>query len=349
MHLIHILSESIPGQRSRRQRLLNFIYHSSDSLRIYAVLTGLSAQGLQQLFHVLDENAWSPGLVAQKTWLGLSLNAACVIATLMLKCANEKNHLDNPAYEDRAIALLAPMMFPIFLVNFHLNHHDIVSFAFLLASYPIFVYLSKVLSTADSSRHVSFSANYPTYPAAKRTEKLLNALFAIGYSSGLQMQCWLYNRERAKESVGLTATQNYLVYAYMLICAWLGYCTTSQPKLFNLMVAISRALRDSALCYASFSGLAYVLLMYAYGCEQTQCWNQIISDHCSIGIILISMISGLHAGLFTEFRFEQNHQGVNKLITLVSAQGLGLFRANQNSAPLPRLADILLLEHHAAN
>lgn len=347
MRLIHVLSESVPGQRSQQQRLLNFIYHSSDSLRIYAVLTGLSAHGLQQLFHVLEENAWSPGLVAQKTWLGLTLNAACVIATLMLKCANEKNHLDNPAYEDRAIALLAPMIFPIFLDSFHLNHHDIVSFALLLVSYPIFVYLSKELSTADSSRHVCFSANYPTYPEAKPAERLFNAVSAIGYSAGIQMQFWLYNREQAKHTVGYSAAQNYLVYAYILMAGLAGYFITTQPKVFNLMVAISRTLRDSALCYASFSGLAYTLLMYAYGCEQSQCWNQSISDRCSAGIIFLSVISGLHAGVFTEFRFEQNHQGVNKLISLVFTRGL--FRANQEPAPLPRLADVLLLEHHAAN
>ncbi|OGO94330.1 MAG: hypothetical protein A3F10_00080 [Coxiella sp. RIFCSPHIGHO2_12_FULL_42_15] len=314
--------EQEPPRQWRKllQNLVSAAHHSADTLRIGTVNTTLLSRWLYEFFQVSQQLNAAPSSEIKMTWLGFPITASSFVIAVLLKIANHLKKAQDPAYEDYFFAVLSSALFYNLLDNFDQQEKITVgSFIATSLTVPVVSFISSKLTIPDSTYRLTLGfsdVNFPHYPDATRSEKMLNLLLGFSYGAAPNTLLWVINRELNGETVPLHDWQYAITAAYFLITSIASYKMTDCPEFFHVLVALSKAMRDGALSYSALSGIAFYALMYQYDCKDQPCWNEVVNQHLSFLLPGIAAGVALYSGAHTHFRYDKNHESNLHLIDL---------------------------------
>ncbi len=303
-----------------RSKATTALYHVLDFARITLVTQTLLSRWLHQLFLELERYDRAPSMEAQETWLGYPIIGIAASLSLMAKVVNgiysKEKYL---AAEDYVAAIFRSAHF-YFILDLWAGAESMSLGAFIATSaiaLPLLMAFFTKHALPDSDDRVYCCKADLDFISTLRistgsnTERPFNFMEGLHYGmTGLVTPLWAINREIHGKTLALPVWQFGIIGAGMLCSAKVGYDLTDHPTRFQLLAMGSKFFRDGALAYAAASGILYMVCRDKPSCSDVGSRVALI-----MACWIIALSIGFYSAITTRFRFEENCEHIEKIIT----------------------------------
>ncbi|HLD84405.1 MAG TPA: hypothetical protein VI844_01385 [Coxiellaceae bacterium] len=313
-----------------KEGLVDAAYHVADFSLMTLKTQTFIARWLHQLFVELEQYDRAPSNTAQQTWLGLPIIGTAAFCALTLKIMN---HWYARAHDGKYLAA-QDYFYALFLSVYGLFFTDLIrgSQQAHELSLPAFIGINAIsvpfiaafffkFTTPDSHNRLNFSikeAEPNEIPVFTFDDivihRRLNAVFgALHGLKSMTTLLWAVNREVQGQTVSLPDWQKGLLVLYVMVAGNIGYESISHPKFFRGFTKFSNLLTAGALVYAALSAICYMAVVFQSD-TKTFDLNAASRTTLTYTCFFFSLALGIFAAAKTRFRFQENHDGNQKLI-----------------------------------